>query len=179
MCSSDLYVVSAALGWDLAPPTVLRDGPHGRGSVQLFVDVDQDAHFFTFHENPVYRHSLQKLALFDVVANNADRKAGHCLAAADGRVVAIDQGLCFHAEPKLRTVIWDFAGTPIPADLAADLRRLAAVLAAHDSPIIARLRPLITSAEIGALQARLTDLLAAGRFPESPEDRRSFPWPLI
>ncbi len=173
------YVVSAALGWNLAPPSVLRDGPHGRGSVQLFVDVDQDAHFFTFHENPTYRRALQALALFDVVANNADRKGGHCLAAGTGRVVAIDHGLCFSAEPKLRTVIWDFAGDPIPPDLAADLRRLEAGLADFAGLIVTQLRSLLAPAEIAAAQARLADLLIAGRFPAPPEDRRPYPWPLV
>jgi len=100
------YEVSRALGWDFIPPTVLRDGPHGVGSVQLFVTADQDAHFFTFHEDPAFRRVLQSLALFDVVVNNADRKGGHCLRVDIGRIVAIDHGLCFHVEPKLRTVIW-------------------------------------------------------------------------
>lgn len=173
------YVVSAALGWDLVPPSVLRTGPHGRGSVQLFVEVDQDAHFFTFHEDPVYRCALQKLALFDIVANNADRKGGHCLAAGAGRIVAIDQGLCFSVEPKLRTVIWDFAGDPISRPLVADLRSLAAALADAGSPLVAQLRGLLFAGEIAATQARLTELLAADRFPAPPEDRRSYPWPLV
>jgi uncharacterized repeat protein (TIGR03843 family) len=173
------YIVSAALGWSLVPPSVLRDGPHGRGSVQLFVEVDQDAHFFTFHEDPVYWNSLQKLALFDIMANNADRKGGHCLAAPGGRVVALDQGLCFNAEPKLRTVIWDFAGEPIPADQAADLRRLEAALDDPGSRTFAQLCSLITPAEIAATRGRLVALLAARRFPAPPEDRRSFPWPLV
>ena len=173
------YVISAALGWHLAPPTVLRKGPHGRGSVQLFVDVNQDAHFFTFRDDPVYRRSLQALALFDVIANNADRKGGHCLAAADGGVVAIDQGLCFHVEPKLRTVIWDFAGDPIPPDLAADLRLLAADLTAADSVTMTQLAALLAPAEIAALQTRLAALLAQGCFPDPPEDRRPYPWPLV
>jgi uncharacterized repeat protein (TIGR03843 family) len=173
------YVVSAALGWNLVPPSVLRDGPHGRGSVQLFVDVDQDAHFFTFHKNPAYRRALQALALFDVVANNADRKGGHCLAAGTARVVAIDHGLCFSAESKLRTVIWDFAGDPIPPDLAADLRRLATALADAANALVTQLRSLLAPAEIAATQARLADLLIAGRFPAPPEDHRPYPWPLV
>ena len=126
------YVVCRALGWDLVPPSVLRTGPHGRGSVQLFVNVDQDAHFFTFHDDPAFHHVLRALALFDLIANNADRKGGHCLRAGDGCIIAIDQGLCFHAHDKLRTVIWDFAGEPFPADLAADVTRLELDLADAD-----------------------------------------------
>jgi uncharacterized repeat protein (TIGR03843 family) len=116
------YVLSRALGWDLVPPTVVRRGPHGTGSVQLFVNADQDAHFFTFRDNPQYRPALQALALFDVLANNADRKGGHCLSLGAGSIVAIDHGLCFSAEPKLRTVIWDFIGEPFPSKLESDLR---------------------------------------------------------
>ena len=173
------YEVSRALGWDFIPPTVLREGPHGTGSVQLFVDADQDAHFFTFHENPAFRHALQALALFDIIVNNADRKGGHCLRVDTGRIVAIDHGLCFHVEPKLRTVIWQFAGEPIPTDLAADLRRLAADLAAADSPTTQALAPLISPAELAALRDRLASLLTAGRFPTPPEDRRAYPWPPV
>ena len=134
------YLVSRALGWNLVPPTVFRRGPHGRGSVQLFVNVNQDAHFFTFRADPAYAPALRALTLFDVISNNADRKGGHCLAAGDGRIIAIDQGLCFHEEPKLRTVVWDFAGQPIETGLADDVQRLHAQLGAE-----ARWRLLATS----------------------------------
>jgi uncharacterized repeat protein (TIGR03843 family) len=177
------YLISAALGWDLAPPTVLRGGPHGPGSVQLFVDCDQSAHFFTFHRDPIYRPALQALALFDIIVNNADRKGGHCLAAGPsapaGHIVAIDQGLCFHVDPKLRTVIWDFAGEAIPARLRGDLRRLADSLAVVDCPLVTQLAALLAAGEIAALRRRLADLLAADRFPEPPDDRRPYPWPLV
>jgi uncharacterized repeat protein (TIGR03843 family) len=209
------FEVSQALGWEFVPPTILRDGPHGIGSVQLFVNADQEAHFFTLHQDPAFQHALQSLALFDIVVNNADRKGGHCLKAGHGRIIAIDHGICFHAEPKLRTVIWDFAGQPIPADLLADLRRLradfgqpspsartawppapatsaarlgpagrAATSAARlgpgvTSPISRALRPLLAPAEIAALLARLDALLTAGIFPNPPEDRRPYPWPLV
>jgi uncharacterized repeat protein (TIGR03843 family) len=173
------YLVSRALRWNLAPPTVLRRGPHGLGSVQLFVNADQDAHFFTFQHDPAYRRVLQALALFDVVCNNADRKAGHCLAAGPGRIVAIDQGLCFHVEPKLRTVIWDFAGTTLPADLTADLQRLQRTLADDATPLTAELLTLLSRGEVAATRRRLAELLAEGRFPDPPEDRRPYPWPLV
>lgn len=173
------YVVCRAAGWDFVPPTVLRRGPHGLGSVQIFADVDQEAHFFTFREDPAYRRSLQTLCLFDIAANNADRKGGHCLAAGQGCIVAIDHGLCFHQEDKLRTVIWDFAGQPIPEEPAEGLRRLATALDAPGSETVAALTPLLSRGEIVRLRQRAEALLAAGVFPEPPEDRRPYPWPLI
>ena len=173
------YVVCRALGWDLVPPSVLRTGPHGRGSVQLFVNVDQDAHFFTFHDDPAFHHVLRALALFDLIANNADRKGGHCLRAGDGCIIAIDQGLCFHAHDKLRTVIWDFAGEPFPTDLAADVTRLELDLADADGNTRRDLAGLLDADEIAALRRRVAAALAAGIFPAPPEDRRPYPWPLV
>jgi uncharacterized repeat protein (TIGR03843 family) len=173
------YVVCRALRWDLVPPTVLRTGPHGRGSVQLFVNVDQDAHFFTFRDDPAFRRALQTLAVFDLIANNADRKGGHCLRAGDGCIIAIDQGLCFHVHDKLRTVIWDFAGEPLPTDLTADLKRLEDDLAHADGGTRRALAALLDAGETMALHRRVTAALAAGRFPDPPEDRRPYPWPLV
>ena len=173
------YLVCRCLGWNLVPPTVLRGGPHGRGSVQLFVECDQDAHFFTFREDPAFRQSLQALALFDFITNNADRKGGHCLRAGDSCIVAIDQGLCFHVEPKLRTVIWDFAGEPIPPDLSDDLRRFKATLQPPETANLAQLRELLHNDEIAAIRQRIDTLLDAGNFPLPPEDRRAYPWPLV
>lgn len=173
------YVICRTLGWDLVPPTVLRPGPHGRGSVQLFVECDQDEHFFTFRDDPAFKHSLQALALFDIVTNNADRKGGHCLRTGDSCIVAIDQGLCFHVEMKLRTVIWDYASQPIPADLLADLRRLHDELTRPTSSTYAQLKELLYDGEINAAAHRVEALIAVGCFPDPPEDRRPYPWPLI
>ena len=173
------YVVSRALGWNLVPPTVLRTGPHGRGSVQLFVNVDQDAHFFTFRDDPTFHHALRALVIFDLITNNADRKGGHCLRAGDGCIIAIDQGLCFHAHDKLRTVIWDFAGEPIPTDLAADLARLEIDLADAERDTRRALATLLDASEIAALRHRVTAALASGKLPLPPEDRRPYPWPLV
>ncbi len=173
------YVVCHALGWDLVPPTVLRTGPHGRGSVQLFVNVDQDAHYFTFRDDPAFRHTLQALAIFDLIANNADRKGGHCLRVGDGCIIAIDQGLCFHVHEKLRTVIWEFAGEPLPADLTSDLKRLEEDLANADGSTRRALAALLDAGETTALRRRVTAALATGRFPDPPEDRRPYPWPLV
>jgi len=173
------YLVSRELAWDLVPPTVFREGPHGPGSVQLFVDADQDAHFFTFNEDPEFRLALQALTLFDVITNNADRKSGHCLRMDLGRVVAIDQGLCFNVEPKLRTVIWDFAGERVPAQLMDDLSRLETVLSRDDGELTKGLRLLLSPTELRALRRRIAIVLDDGCFPNPPEDRRAYPWPPV
>jgi uncharacterized repeat protein (TIGR03843 family) len=173
------YLLSRDLTWDLVPPTVVRRGPYGPGSVQLFVDADQNAHFFTLREDPAYRSALQALVLFDVIANNADRKGGHCLSLGSGRIVAIDHGLCFSAEPKIRTVIWDFVGEPIPIRFASDLSRIHAELARSDSDLVSQLRRLLSGLELAALRERTARLVASGCFPEPPTDRRPYPWPLV
>ena len=166
------YALSEALQWDLVPPTVERDGPYGEGSYQLFVEADFAQHYFTLRVDPTHVERLQRICLFDLVANNADRKAGHCLLGPDGRVYAIDNALTFHAEPKLRTVIWDFGGEPIPARLRADVRRLV------EAGVPPSLATLIDAAEQDALMARARAVAQARRFPRD-EDGRRYPWPLI
>ncbi len=173
------YVVCEGLGWKFVPPTVLREGPHGLGSVQLFVDIDQDAHFFTFRDEVAYRPALQALALYDIVVNNADRKGGHCLRGRDGCICAIDHGVCFNAQPKLRTVIWDFAGQKIPPTLQEDLCRFQAEVSNNFSALTQKLYGLLAREEVAALRARRVALIDAGEFPEPPENRRPFPWPLV
>src|SRR5712691_10814787 len=116
------YVLSRSLGWPSIPPTVLREGPHGPGSVQQFIRFDPTEHFFTLRETRL--DDFRAVAAFDVVVNNADRKGGHCLLGEDGTIWLIDHGVCFAVEPKLRTVIWDFAGDPLPESLCRDLGRL-------------------------------------------------------
>jgi hypothetical protein len=169
------WELARALGWPRVPPTVLRDGPLGEGSVQLFVPFDPREHFFTLEAERA--DEFRRIALFDVVANNADRKAGHCLLGEDGVIRSIDHGVCFHDEPKLRTVIWTFAGEPIPAELAHDLRRVAAELL--DGPLAQKLDDLLTIDERAATSARAEALLRAGAFPAPDMDRRPFPWPPI
>jgi len=168
------YVLAVALGWPRVPPTVLRDGPQGPGSVQRFVDFDPQHHYFTMREERL--DDFRRIALFDVIANNADRKSGHCLLAEDGEIFVVDHGVCFSTEPKLRTVIWDFVDEPIPADLLEDLRALKARLAAGD--VRERLRELLSPAEVAATERRLADLLDLGRFPE-PGPGRPYPWPIV
>ena len=170
------FVVARALGWPRVPPTVLRDGPHGLGATQVFVDADPEQHYFTLQRAHV--DVFRDLALFDVVANNADRKAGHCLLAADGGIVAIDHGLCFHEEDKLRTVIWEFTDEPIPRDRLNDLRALSDAACRGDGPLRRSLNELLAPEEIDAMTGRIEGLLRSGRFP-GPGDERPYPWPPI
>jgi len=169
------YVVSEALGWALVPPTVLRDGPYGVGSFQLFVPCDPEAHFFTLRES--FPCTFRRLALFDILINNADRKAGHCLLGLDGHGWAIDHGLCFHAEPKLRTVIWDYVGEEIPPELREDIRRFDEQLR-RSGELTRSLGRLLSEPEIDALRRRTEHLLATRHFPP-PGPGRPYPWPLV
>jgi uncharacterized repeat protein (TIGR03843 family) len=168
------YEVSEALGWGLVPPTVARDGPAGTGSVQLFVRCQDNVTAFDLigAEHP----AMPVVAAFDVVINNADRKGGHTLLDPDGRVWAIDHGVCFADEPKLRTVIWDFAGEPVPGELLGDLRRLAAQI--NGGTLGRRLRELLSAQELRTLRRRALRLAERGTFPE-PTGGRPYPWPLI
>ncbi len=166
------YLLSEALGWGLVPPTIVREGPLGEGSLQAFVPADFAQHYFTLREAAVHQPALRRICVFDLVANNADRKSGHCLLAGDGRLYAVDNGLSFHAEPKLRTVIWDFAGEPVPGPLLRDLRRLVA------RGLPSALEALLERDEVEALLARAKALIATRRFPADPSGR-SYPWPLV
>lgn len=118
------WLTSHILGWELIPPTVLRSASRGLGSVQFYVDHEEEAHYFTVQQDARFADAFRRLALFDSITNNADRKSGHCLVGRDGRLWAIDHGLCFHSEYKLRTVIWEFAGERIEVALQDDLRHL-------------------------------------------------------
>jgi uncharacterized repeat protein (TIGR03843 family) len=168
------YLVSEQLGWGLVPPTLARDGPLGIGSVQLYVDADAEVTAFELlaAEDP----ALPRIAAFDVVTNNADRKAGHCLAGQGGRVWAIDHGLCFHTQAKLRTVLWDLAGARLEAPVLADLEALAAEAAG--GALGASLCELLDPDEVAALARRARALVRAGRLP-SPRGDRPYPWPLV
>jgi len=166
------YELSAALGWDLVPPTVVRDGPLGTGSLQLFVLADFEQHYFTLRERPELHPALRRLCAFDIVANATDRKGGHVLLEGGDHVWAIDNGLCFHANFKLRTVVWDFGGDPLPGDVDSGLRRLCG-----DGPPEA-VADLLDAAECAALATRAETLLTDGRFPTDPSGRR-WPWPVV
>jgi uncharacterized repeat protein (TIGR03843 family) len=168
------FVLAEALGWPAVPPTVLRDGPYGPGAVQLFVHSDLHEHYFTLREGRM--EDFLPVAAFDVVANNADRKGGHCLLGSDGAIWCIDHGVCFAVEPKLRTVIWDFAGRPIPGELADDLRRVAGELRA--GPLRGAMGDLLSAAEVDATAARADVMVRMGRFPH-PSGLRPYPWPPV
>ncbi len=167
------YLLSEFLGWGLVPPTVVRnDAPAGVGSLQLYIEADPSEHYFTLYERaPETLSALRAMAVFDLLANNADRKSGHVLRAADGRIQGIDHGLCFAADDKLRTVIWDFAGEPIGQELLDRVAPLAAEL----PPTLAT---LLDPEELDALQARARRVLESGRFPVDRTGRR-VPWPLV
>jgi hypothetical protein len=168
------YLTSAALGWDLVPPTVLRrEGPAGPGSLQLFLDIDPERHVFTFTDNQ--RQRLRPAVAFDVLVNNADRKGGHILLGPDGHIWLIDHGVCFHEEDKLRTVLWDFAGEAMPSDLVQDIESFADGLAKNRWP---QFDELLTPDEVRAMRSRAERLLAEGRFP-LPDSSRPYPWPLV
>jgi len=168
------YVVARSLGWPRVPPTVLRRGPEGPGSVQLFMEFDPNEHYFTLAER--IPDEFRSVALFDAVVNNADRKSGHCLLGTDDEVFVIDHGVCFHEAPKLRTVIWDFAGEDVPRSMREDLRSLAAKL--EGGPDREELARLLSVRELEAMRVRLNGLIQSARFPE-PGSERSYPWPPV
>ena len=168
------YLLASALGWPNIPATLLREGPEGEGSVQLFVAFDPEQHYFTMEGTR--DDDFRRVALFDLVVNNADRKGGHCLLAPDDTIWVVDHGVCFHEEPKLRTVIWTFVGQPIPDALIADLDRVRDDLASgllHDE-----LTSLLSPDERAALGERLDAIIADARFPE-PGPGRPYPWPPV
>jgi uncharacterized repeat protein (TIGR03843 family) len=192
------YLVSVASGWDCVPPTIIRDGPYGPGMVQRWIaDCDPDlmvdlvpikkvpkgwlpvmrAVDVSGHDVAVVHAdnaALSVLAGFDLVVNNADRKGSHVLPTPDGRVLGVDHGLCFHRDEKLRTILWGWAGRPLPAAVLDGLRRLSVEL---DGALGGQLDELITVTEMTALHHRIDRLTATARFPRPPDHRTPIPWP--
>ncbi|MEU8421896.1 SCO1664 family protein [Micromonospora sp. NPDC048835] len=193
------YLVSRATGWDLVPPTVLRDGPFGPGSCQLWIDEPEDAEalvgFLPAGELPprwipiaaardedgadyALAHAddprLARLAVLDAVLNNADRKGGHVLVGPDDRIYGVDHGVSFHVEDKLRTVLWGWAGKRLPADAVEMLDALADQVA---GALGAELADHLTISEVAEVAARVDRLRETGRFPQPPEDWPAMPWP--
>ncbi len=173
------YELSKVLGWPNVPPTVVRrKGPHGPGAAQLFIEADR-RHFLGEPRSagPARGETWLKVALFDVITNNADRKSGHCLFDAEDRVWVIDHGLTFHVDQKLRTVIWDFSSEPLPSDLCGDVER--ALIALDKAELGTTLDALLSPSEIRVLKRRLRGVLdPAWRFPE-PTSAWSVPWPPV
>lgn len=187
------YRVSKYLGWNLVPPTVLRDGPAGPGAVQLFVEGKGGTAIFRVLESGAIPDTVLRIFAFDVVVNNADRKAGHCIFTEDGSVSSVDHGTCFHEDFKLRTVLWDIGGALLPADVVADLERLAAGIARSlrssrgsqrggsaklGSERILDLSDLLSRREIEAVLRRTESLLERGRLPD-PGEYPDVPWPPV
>jgi hypothetical protein len=167
------YLVCRAAGWTFVPPTVLRDGPHGPGSVQAFIPHDFNMTAFDLMaERPAVLHGI---VLFDIAVNNADRKAGHVFEDEAGALWAVDHGICFHEDPKLRTVLWDFTGQPIPAHERLPLQLLCHAL---ENELAVELEPLLTPEELTALRYRTKAIAEAECFPE-PGPGRPYPWPPV
>lgn len=170
------YLLSVWLGWEMVPETIIRDGPYGVGTLQMYIESEENAHYFTLRET--HRADMQRMALFDVITNNADRKAGHMLKGLDGKIYGIDHGLTFNAQPKLRTVIWDFIGESLPDNLLTDLTRF------YDTAAVAALRaqfaPLLDRGEIDRLLKRVERLLQLGVYPgATASNSHHVPWGII
>ncbi len=167
------YELSEALGWGLVPETVLRDDlAFGVGSLQRFVPFARDEHYFTLYED-IGRHDvLRQICCFDLLCNQTDRKSGHCLLDEDGRIWAVDNGLAFHVDDKLRTVIWEFGGEAISDSLREDVCRLVS-----DGPP-RRVAELLDDDECDALVRRAQRVVTRGFFPIAGDDR-CYPWPLV
>ena len=176
------FELSRLLGWDLVPPTVERSGPQGVGSMQLFIAHDPHDHYFELRARDALDEQLVRIAVFDLIANNADRKGGHVLLDPRAHLWGIDNGLCFHAQRKLRTVIWDYAGTAIPEAWLADIRRTCALLEGSDPGALAAttaFRSRIAERELAALLRRCMAIRDEPILPEMYTDYRCVPWPMI
>ncbi|WNM34120.1 SCO1664 family protein [Streptomyces sp. Li-HN-5-11] len=196
------YEVSEATGWGLVPPTVLRDGPYGEGMVQLWIEASPEAELLALVDaeepGPGWKaigfaevgegrtallvhaddERLRRMAVLDAVINNADRKGGHLLPTSDGRLYGIDHGVTFHVDDKLRTLLWGWAGEPLPAQALDVLKALKDALG-DGGALAARLAGLITPAETDATRARVEALLASGRHPEPGGEWPAIPWPPV
>jgi hypothetical protein len=167
------YELSEALGWRLVPLTIVRDdAPMGEGSLQWFVDADFEQHYFTLIEDDRWRPQLERICAFDLLVNNTDRKSGHCLLDRQGHIWAIDNGLSFHAEFKLRTVIWEFGGEPIPTAILDDVEALLGSGLPED---VCR---YLDAFERDAVLTRARALVREAHFPIDSTGRR-YPWPLV
>jgi uncharacterized repeat protein (TIGR03843 family) len=197
------YLVSETTGWGVVPPTVLRDGPLGPGMCQLWIDEDRHDEtelvgFVPVKRVPVGWHRivsarddngrpyvlvhaddprLARMAVFDAVVNNADRKGGHVISTVEGQVYGVDHGICFHVEDKLRTVLWGWAGRPLPDDALAVLEKLRAEVAGGG--LASALSTHLTDVEVATLAGRIDELLSTGRFPEPSDERHVIPWPPV
>ena len=168
------HAVSEALGWAIVPPTVYRvDGPAGPGMVQLWIAEDEESDIVRLIRRRD-SEALRRIAIFDAVVNNADRKGGHLLPTPSGHVYGIDHGVTFHTEDKLRTVLWQWAGRELPGDCSESLRELRSMC---DGPLGDVLCELLTTREVRQTRSRIDRLLAKGTHPEPSDDWPAVPWP--
>ena len=170
------YVIADALGWPAVPPTVVRDGPHGIGSVQLFIDADFTMHYFKLREERLDDYA--PVAMFDVLVNNADRKGGACLLDGDSRIWAVDHGLTFNPLARRRTVMFEFNGTPYPDELLKSIEDLVGDLQDERSELRGKLIGALDVQEIDSLIRRGSEMLDSGNFPHLDPDW-NVPWPMI
>jgi hypothetical protein len=166
------YLVSEAMGWRVVPPTVLREGPFGPGMVQLWIDGDPSVDLPSFVRRDV--PALRRMAVFDAVVNNADRKGGHIIPMADGHVYGVDHGICFSVDPKLRTLLWRWAGKPLTAEAVAVLEKLADGLRGE---LGEQLHEHLTRREVRRTEQRVAELLRTGVHPQPSGDWPALPWP--
>jgi hypothetical protein len=166
------FLVSEATGWQVVPPTVLRDAQFGPGMVQLWIDGDDDVDLPAFVRRDL--PALRRMAVFDAVVNNADRKGGHIIPTPSGHVYGVDHGICFSVEPKLRTLLWRWAGKPLTAEAVEVLERLADELRGD---LGEELHEHLTRTEVRKTQQRVTELLRTGRHPEPSGEWPALPWP--
>jgi hypothetical protein len=171
------YIISQMLGWFIVPPTFLREGTRGIGSVQLFIDHDPEEHYFTFDKLRI-SNQLERMAIFDAVINNADRKGGHCLIDADEHIWGIDQGLAFNSSYKLRTVIWDYAGNPVPQPILDDLEKLCKRIDDQTDEAVQTLSDLLSNREMRMLKVRIERLIETQIYP-LPGAGPNRPWPAV
>ena len=171
------FVVSEALGWGIVPPTLLREGPYGEGMLQLWIDADPQADVIAMVNGADPR--LRRVATFDAIVNNTDRKAGHLLPLPDGHLHAVDHGVTFSVVPKLRTVLWAWEGEPFDDEERAGLLRISGGLgpAMSPGPLAVALSELLSVEEVDATRARVEELLASGCFPSPNPDWPAIPWP--
>ncbi|MEO0563153.1 MAG: SCO1664 family protein [Chloroflexota bacterium] len=170
------FLTSEVLGWQVVPPTVIQSGDHGVGSVQMYIDHDPDINYFSFDESAAPQ--LARMSLFDALVNNADRKGGHLLLDGVGQIWGIDHGITFNEEHKLRTVIWDFAGQPVPQILMDDVESLCETLSDTDDDFTQEMRELLDPREMDAFRYRVDRVISSGMYP-TPGPGPNYPWPAV
>lgn len=170
------YRVSAELGWPNVPPTVIREGPHGIGSVQLYIDADWSRHYFNERDDRL--QDYEPVAMFDVLVNNADRKGGACLIDSSERVWAVDHGLTFNPLVRRRTVMFEFNAMPYPDTLLDDVKRFAGELSANGSDLVDELDDILEPGEVDALRRRCEEMIESGQFPVL-DPNYNVPWPMV